>query len=118
MFSVRYEKYLNDSNHESCTKQFDSLNDIEDWMFSMMCRNYKEDDSAMRFPQGSQPSRICLRPESGGANIWIHLIFSDDGIVFSDGQYTSGQKHASKSVQKWLSHCKERRDNSTFNFVE
>lgn len=118
MFTVHYEEYWNDFMRKEHEKRFSSLDDIESWMFGMMRRDYKNDSLAMYFPKGDKPSEIHLHPERGGPNYWIHLITSADGIVFSDGRQTAGQKFASKRVQEWLAHCMERRDKPAFNFVE
>ena len=118
MYRIDYEEYWNDFFRKQHQKTFASLSDIEEWVFGQMQRDYRGDNLVMYFPQGDQPSRIEFHPVRGGASFWIYMIQSNDGIVFSDGKLTCGQKYASERVREWLKHCKERRDKPAFCFAQ
>lgn len=98
---------------------------LADWMFNQMQQDYMN-QSAMSFPTPKKvasigetgPWTIEFRPVWGEESIWIHQIESNDGIIFSDGRFTSRQKHWSKSVQDWLIRCEQRRRQPKFNFAE
>lgn len=49
MIYVKYERYWNDYNRKIENKAFVSLNDLADWIFSQMQRDYSE-PFAMSFP--------------------------------------------------------------------
>lgn len=123
MLKVKYERYWNDSHRRSEVKSFADLDELADWMFDQMQQNYIK---AMSFPTPEKVARIGrtepwsieLRPVWGEENIWIHQIEGYEGIIFSDGKFTDGQKHWSKDVQKWLVRCEERQHRPKFNFVD
>lgn len=125
MFRVKYERYWNDYRRRHEEKHFSDLAELEEWIFGQMQQNYTN-PSAMSFPTPKKAERIKadgpwsieFRPVWGEENIWIHLIESPSGIVFSDGKFTSGQKHWSKAVQEWLTRCDQRQNAPKFNFAE
>ena len=125
MLRVKYERYWNDyirKNEERC---FRDLNDLEEWMFGQMKQDYT-DKFVMSFPTPDAakrigetgPWRIEFKPQWGGESFWIRQIECERGIIFSDGTFTSGQKHWSEAVKTWLTHCEERRKAPKFNFVD
>ena len=119
------EKYTSDYNRKSETKTFTSLTELENWIFGQMQQNYSRNRYAMWFPlpesvkkyKRDGPGSIEFRPCCGGEDILIHQIESNDGIIFSDGRFTSGQKHWTIDVQNWLVHCEQRRKSPKFNFA-
>lgn len=123
MITVKYERYWNDYLRRFETKSFYSLSELENWMFDSIKRSYK---NALRFPtpeavsyvKSDGPWRIEVAPSPTSELIWIHLIETDGGIIFSDGEMTDKQKHWSKEVKKWLIHCEERKNKPKFNFVD
>ncbi len=118
ILTVNYEEYWCDFIRKDHTKTFLNLESLENWIFEQMKQDYRKNNSAMYLPCGDEMSSINFKPAYDGPNNWIHLIKSTTGIIFSDGRYTSGQKFGSRRVRDWLKHCKERRDNPTFNFIE
>jgi hypothetical protein len=114
MITVKYERYWNDYLRRFETKSFYSLSELENWMFDSIKRSYK---NALRFPT-SEPCRIEVAPSPTSELIWIHLIETDGGIIFSDGEMTDKHKHWSEEVKKWLMHCEERKNKPKFNFVD
>lgn len=116
---------FDDFQKKNCEKTFSDLDELENWIFNQMKQDYNK-YGAMTFPTlkfynkygFSGPGRISFQPEYGDADIWIHKIESSQGIIFSDGTYTSGQKHWSRQVQEWLQHCDDRKRAPKFNFVE
>ena len=124
MITVKYERYWNDYIRKHEEKSFSSLADLEEWIFGKMQQDYAK---AMSFPTVEAAARIHnegpwaseFRPVWGEEAFWIHQIsYSHGGIIFTDGKFTSGQRHWSKEVQSWLDHCKERCSAPKFNFSE
>lgn len=66
----------------------------------------------------SDPWAIEFIPRRGEELIWIHQIDIGPGIEFSDGKFTTRQKHWSSAVKEWLIHCEERRKAPKFNFAD
>ena len=126
MLTVKYERYWNDFFRKNEERSFCHLAELEEWMFGQMKQNYSGDTYTMSFPTPEKAKRIGetgpwnieFKPERGGETIWIHQIKSERGIVFSDGKYTSGQKHWSAEVKDWLRRCEERRKAPKFDFAE
>lgn len=126
MFRVKFERYWNDYLRRHEEKHFSDLAELEEWIFGQMQQDYTTNHSAMSFPtpkaaeriKAAGPWSIEFRPVWGEESIWIHMIDSPSGIVFSDGKFTSGQKYWSKAVQEWLAHCDQRQHAPKFNFAE
>lgn len=126
MLSVKYERYWCDYHRRNESASFADLTELENWMFEQMQQNYTADPGVMSFPTPEKTARIGesgpwtieLRPVWGEEHVWIHLITSNGGIIFSDGKFTAGRKHWSKAVQDWLARCEERKKQPKFNFVE
>lgn len=120
MIKIHYEVYKNDYDRTNKTATFDNLKQLKDWLFGQMKRPYNE-DFAMYFPNpnraDAEPSTIEIQPVSKGEHIWIHLISNNDGIIFSDGLPTSGQKHWNEEIKTWLTECRDFRREPKFNFV-
>ena len=123
MLKVKYERYWNDSYRRNEVLSCPDLDQLADWMFDKIQQDYSK---AMFFPTPEKvaqigekgPWKIELRPRWGEEQIWIHQIENECGIIFSDGKFTSRQKHWSKAVQEWLVQCEERRLRPKFNFVD
>lgn len=126
MLKVKYERYITDYNRQMQEKEVRDLAELENWIFDQMQQDYTK-ERCMFFPtleimakiRMTVPSAITFTPTFGGPKFSIKDIRNEyGGIIFSDGTFTSGQKYWNKSVQKWLSHCEERRKTPQFNFVE
>lgn len=123
MIRVFYEKYWNDFIRKSEEKSFEDLKEVEEWIFGQMQQPYK---NAMSFPTPAKcerihangPWEIEFTPSFNGPNFWIHQIENSNGIIFSDGKRTNGQRHWSKAVQEWLVCCDERKLTPKLTFVE
>lgn len=116
MYTVKYEMHRNDYDKQHMEKTFNSLNDIENWIFNQMKNNYHNDEFNMYFPIDGI-FRIKFKPQTPGPQYWIHEIDSSNGIEFTDGEYTCSQEHKSETIQHWLEHCEERRKNPIFKFA-
>ena len=119
MIKIEYEAYRNDFDRQTgITKTFNSLDDLADWIFGQMKQKYDGESFVMWYPTDkARLCRISFIPEWRGPSYWIHKIEDSDGILFSDGSTTSGQKFMADCVQKWCKACTERRDKPAFNFV-
>lgn len=125
MIKVFYEEYYNDYIRKNHVKTFSDLTELEEWIFGQMMRDTSE-DFAMFFPTPEILKRICsdgpgrieFKPQYGGPDFWIHKIENYDGIIFSDGIYTSRKKHWSKEIKEWLIHCDKRKQSPKYLFVE
>ena len=50
-------------------------------------------------------------------NLHIHQIEDEDGILFSDGEYTNGLSHCADCIKKWMEELKKDIKSPKFNFV-
>lgn len=118
MFKIKYEEYHNDYDRKNHEKKFLYLSDLEEWIFGQMQRDYTKDRMVLYFPGKDIGGRVEFQPVCGGATFWIHLIEDNDGILFSDGTYTAGQKFTHGDIQEWFDHCRERQEHPKFRFVK
>lgn len=117
MISIRYEEYYNDFKRKNYEKRFKDLEELEEWIFGQMRQDYSKELYIMYFPR-KEASSIDFIPFCGGPSIFIHQIENEEGILLSDGEFTSGQKHMSHKIKEWCEHCEERRKAPKFKFVE
>lgn len=126
MYKIYGELYLNDYTR----KQFDIPCSSLDAIFSYckkisrnFCDKYGNWFKPKDMNYSEQPlviERIQVRTHEhpGYTDFWIYQIENENGIVFSNGKYTDGQKFCSKKVNDWLSECQEKMKSRRFNFVE
>lgn len=108
MIRIEYEKYQNDFQFCYETKEFESLQALEDWIFGLL-KQPASNDYAMFFPKKDNIGRISIRPQRGSLSYWIHSIYYNGDCVFTDGENETGQKFMASAIDKWLEHCRERR---------
>jgi hypothetical protein len=113
MITVKYEEYHNDNHFFHHKKDFTSLEYFETWMKNQMY--VSELDKWIRF--SPDLGYMTMQPNGPGWSYDIHQIEDEDGIIFSDGRYTSGQKHVANCVKKWMSELKEKLKKPTYNFI-
>lgn len=126
MVTVYYEKYWNDYCRKQEVKSFQSLEDVADWIFNSMQRDYTGDSFAISFPTPEKAERIHddapwsieFTPELGGPHFWVHKMMEAGKIIFTDGRMTANQKHWSQVVRDWCRSCEERRKAPKFDFAE
>lgn len=121
MIKIYYDEYLNDFCHKKGqTKTFSDLGELKNWIFGKMKQPY-DTPYAMYFPdprkKDQEPSSIDFQEYRGSMQVWIHQIQNENGIIFSDGTLTSGQKHWNDEIKNWLIECNEFKKKPTFNFV-
>lgn len=123
MITVRMIHYWNDDVKWEETKRFGNLGDLEDWIFNQMRVDYSRENGQfyLSFPKCGKNEDIhgiSICPESGSHTTWIKQIADDGkGIIFSDGTFTAGQKHATAQVRYWLQECENRRRSPSFHFA-
>lgn len=117
---IRGEYYNCDFLRYPFEKSFSSLKELEDWIFNQP-HVYEKYGASFPDPElsiySSGPSRIEIKSEKEGYEIWIYIIEIAEGIIFSSGEYTNYKKHWNADVKKWLTHCIERRKRQDFKFV-
>ena len=113
MLKVRIEKYHNDYNFDHMMHNFHSFVELKEWILRQMnVSNLKE---WIRF--SSDPIYFRMQPDGPGWSYKIHQIEDEDGIIFSDGQHTDGQRHIADCVKQWLNEFKQELEAPKFNFV-
>lgn len=123
MIKITYEYYCMDYDRQhKLTKTFSDLKDLEDWIFETAIGDVS-DCFVLNFPseENCDPYRISIKlgyKFGHSHHYWIHQIENEKGIIFSDGTYTSKQKHWSKEVIEWCKHCEDKRHNLHYNFVD
>ena len=113
MITVKYEHYYNDNNFSHRVENFEDLTHLEKWIYDKM--HVGELSKWIRF--NYDPAYITLQPEGPGLNVHIHQIEDEDGILFSDGEYTNLQSHVADCVKQWMCEFKERLKAPKYNFV-
>ena len=113
MITVKYEYYYNDNNFSHRVEKFEDLNHLEKWIYNKM--HVSDYEKWIRL--NHNPSYITIQPDGPGMNLHIHQIENEDGILFSDGEYTNQQTHCANYVKIWIGEFKERLKTPKFNFV-
>lgn len=113
MLQVRIEKYHNDNNFNHTVYNCESLNALKEWVLKQMNVSTLKDWISF----SSNPVYFRIQPDGPGWSYKIHLIEDQDGIIFSDGQHTAGQRHIADCVKRWLDEFKQELECPKFNFV-
>lgn len=110
MLYVKYTYHLKKFLHTSVETEkqsFENFNELTNWIFSQMQQDYHYH---MFFPKSdfwaSISSCLWFKPTKK-ETIHIHVIENENGIIFSDGVFTSGHCFWSKSAKKWCLACSE-----------
>lgn len=117
MIKVKYEDYYNDNNVHNHAITFGSMNEFQDWMFNQMKVEYEHTNFPIKKRDDGYLQSIRITIDFGH-NFYINLVEIDEGIVFSDGKYTSNQYHISKSMSEFNKDCVNRASKPKFNFVD
>ena len=122
MVTVYYEEYTNDYIMRDKQKTFMSLNGFEDWFFGLCKRSYKDyisipDPDTTIFRPDEMPYSLDVNAMwTDNCHYWVHMI-RNNGIVFSDGRHTNGQKHWNDTTKDMCRRMLARRNNPQFDFV-
>lgn len=113
MLKVKIEEYHNDNNFHYFTRDFNSLKELQAWVMSQMHVTVLKDWIWL----DSKVAYFKIQPDGPGWSYKIHQIEDEDGIIFSDGQHTAGQRHIADCVKQWLDDLKQELEAPKFNFV-
>lgn len=123
MYTIYATKYHNDYTKQTATMQFHSLDDI--FKYLKKISNDFNNKYGNYFPTRNNRAnyewcgRIACRNEYDSIyrDFWVHMIKNDNGIIYSDGKMTKGEKFCAALIEDWLEHCREAA-NKKPNFVE
>ena len=131
MITIKYEIYHNDYNRQTnLMKTFQTLDDFGNWMIDHATPYIKGDDiyhshSYLHvdytnfYKEFKEVGRLNSYNNEMDENYWVYLVANDEGIVYSDGTYTHGKNHASKTMLEFLHNLQERYINGEdYVFVE
>ena len=113
MLNVRIEEYHDDNHFNHHIQTFASFDALKQWILGRM--NVSNPKDWISF--SSNPVFFRMQPDGPGWSYKIHLIEDHDGIIFSDGQHTAGQRHIADCVKQWLDDFKQELETPKFNFV-
>lgn len=123
MFTIYGEKYYNDFTRQNVRMSFHSLNEIYDYMKSIsygFSDKYGNYFPTRRGDDYNWCGRISCSDKEDKLyrNFWIYKIENENGILYSNGRYTDGEKFCAKIVEDWLMDCRNKMENKKFSFVE
>lgn len=111
-------------NDEEFTKTFDSLDSFKDWIFSQYgVHTHKNGDCVYEsnfklYDKYNIARGIWIQLiDDIKISIHIHMVSDERGILFTDGKYTYGKKHASKEMEEFFADCEEKKKEQPFTFV-
>lgn len=117
MIRVTYEQYYNDyMRKQNLVMHFQSLDAFKNWVESntvgdvnnaqiLWWPHYRESNC---FRYKMQNGRICF----------IRMIENEEGIIFTDGFYTSGKCHSSNEFYEWCQEKIQKQKKAQYNFVK
>ena len=100
-------------------KNFSNYVGILKWMFDAMEEGSARNNGKfgpMQFPDGDN-FRWAFAATAKSSPIVIHRVTNDKGIIFSDGVFTRGKTHCSRSMRDFFVQCLEQL-NAEPNFVD
>lgn len=123
MITITYELYGNDfTRKENLKRNFNNLEEMRQWINENAYTGFDK----VFYPSKQGCGRVSFDTKTMNTfygfkwcDCWIHMIESEKGIEFTDGTYTSGQKHMSEEIdalfRKWT---REDKEPKTYNFVK
>ena len=126
MLTVKGEYYYNDFTRYNFAKSFKNFDELKNFIL-----NHSNGDVGTKehrtiwlgiWRDGSFkcPDRVSNSPYSRGGSkydLWIYYIESSNGIEYTNGQYTRGEKHASKAFEEWCINTYNDLYNKEFKFA-
>lgn len=122
MFTFIGERYYNNYTRINVRKTFYSLEAFYNWA-KKISNNFSNKYNNW-FPVLVGDSVGCISIDDGENCGWIFYfcqIENENGIVFSTGKLTNGEKFCAKKVKEWCIESQEKMKETqqkTFNFVE
>ena len=96
---------------------------MHDWIENNAYRPNNDWFYKIYYPYGDYNSRISFKTQNLNpfmarwCDCWIHLIENEEGILFTDGKFTRGQKHKSKVINELFDKWNKDQDKD-FNFID
>lgn len=120
MIKVTYERYHNDyTRMENQEATFGTICELVDWVRRQA--NPRDGIYGFNYLKTKDPEDIHRIEFSQRGEFydttWIHKIENENGIIFSDGRYTSRQVHCGSTGEEILRRIKAIRDEQ-YNFVD
>lgn len=120
MIFVKYEEYYNDYiRKQNLVERFLSLETFKHWVeFNTV--GDTNDERTLWWPHYKESNYFTYKIQNGW-KVCIRMIVNEEGIIFTDGFYTSGKRHSSNEFYKW---CQERiqqqqqQQKKQYDFVE
>lgn len=113
MITIKYELYYSDYNFSHRVENIKDFETLKRWILERM--HVKNLIKWINF--NYDPIYISFQPEGPGMTIHIHQIEDEDGILYSDGEYTNNQSHIADCVKNWMISFKQELNAQTFNFI-
>lgn len=117
MIKVTYENYYNDfMRRQNLVIHFQSLEAFKNWVESNTVGDTNK-PRVLWWPHYKESNCFRYNIQNGWTR-FIRMIENEEGIIFTDGFYTSGKCHSSDAFYKW---CQERIQNqkkAQYNFVK
>jgi len=112
MITILAKKYRNDYSNQMCTMRFSSLTDLFEHLVKISLDFADKKRSWIPVPSEGKQYDWCSRIEIDNKTdyldcFWIYKIENENGILYSNGTYTDGEKFCAKSVEDWLVKCKQ-----------
>lgn len=122
MITIKYEIYHNDYNRQTnLTKTFPDLESFGDWLLDHATPytdyKYLYVDYAAYYKQFKETGRLQSRNYEMNEDYWIYMVSNDDGIIYTNGKYTHGKNHASKTILSFLHNLEQKYLNPDIGMV-
>lgn len=104
MIKVTYEQYYNDYiRKQNLIIHFQSLGAFKNWVESNTVGDIHS-AKILWWPHRQESNCFRYNMQNGWC-CFIRMIENEEGIIFTDGFYTSGKRHSSNAFYEW---CQER----------
>ena len=106
MLIVTYESFSNNYNQNKETKTFENLDEFAKWLYSVaeLWSLNKSEQHPNVFFSTKEISAENIKVKTYGGYTYWHFCIEDtqEGIIYTSGKFTYGQKHCSTSFMEWL----------------
>lgn len=117
MIKVTYEHYYNDYiRKQNLVMHFQSLEAFYNWIKSNTVGDVNN-SRILWFPHYRESNCFRYNIQNGWV-CFVRMIENEEGIIFTDGFYTSGKRHSSNEFYEWCQERIKEQKKTQYNFVK
>lgn len=122
MYKVKYQEYWNATHYNNQEKEFNSLAEIRDWLFSQMQTRVSSENMTFvnhLLPDNTGDCSINIHPDPfSEKDVTIFLITDEKGIIYYSNGRMTDRKYVSKKLSAWMEKCRDQIKHPCYKYAD